>query len=167
MKRGALGILAIPALAAALAVLPAAGRAQPSPIVRQLVPPSDREMTSIDTRPVDMEVRIIRASNDGKGIDKDLDDLKDRLSTLKFNSYKLVSTRKLKLPPSVDGSVDLPNGKVFRVRNPRVEGDRARMTVDVSDVVLKIALLNGGTIMLGGFGSESDGELILAVSAKF
>jgi hypothetical protein len=114
-----------------------------------------------------MEVRIIRASNDGKGIDKNLEDLKDRLSTLKFNSYKLLDTRRLTLQPSVDGSVDLPNGKVLRVRNPRIKGERAHMTVAVSDVVLKVALLNGGTIMLGGLGSEPEGELILAVSARF
>ena len=167
MKRGTLAVTAVLALAAALAALPVAGGAQPNPEVRQLIPPSDRELPAPDTRPVDMEVRIIRASNEGKGIDRDLDDLKDRLSTLKFDSYELVSTRKLKLEPSVDGSVDLPNGKVFRVRNPHVEGDRAHMTVDVADVVVKVSLLSGGTIMLGGLGREAQGELILAVSAKF
>jgi hypothetical protein len=117
--------------------------------------------------PVALSVKIILASNDGRGVDPALASLQDRLDKLKFNSYRLLSTKQLTLTPPNGGTVDLPNGQILRVEGVQIEGDRVNMTVSVANVVkTAISLANEGTFMLGGI-NEDRGELILAISAGF
>jgi len=115
---------------------------------------------------VNLQIKVIKASNDGSGVDNALDDLKDRFANLKFDSYRLVESRKLTLGPSIVGTVGLPNNKVLQMRQVRVDHGRARMTVTVSDVLLKVSLANGGTVILGGL-DANNGEILVAISANF
>jgi hypothetical protein len=121
-----------------------------------------------DGEAVTLEVRIIRASNEGGGVDQSLQDLRDRFARFSWTSYRLVSTRTIRLGPGAEGSVALPNGDVFRMRDMTLGGGRARMTVGTAAVVLKVSLADDGTVVVGGLkeaGGES--ELMVAVTADF
>ena len=119
-------------------------------------------------RIVNVEVRVIRASNEGSGVDPLLEDLRDRFARFNYKSYRLVDSRILRLGPELDGTVPLPNGDVFHLKDVKLGGRRARMTVGTSDVVLKVSLANHGTVVVGGL-KEGNGEseLMVAVTASF
>ncbi len=114
-----------------------------------------------------LDVKVIRASNDGSGIDPALGDLRSRLSNLKFNSYELVSSKSLNVEPPKGGKVSLPGGKVLQFGDVARADDRVQMDVSVANVVrTRVSLANHGTVMLGGI-DDANGELILAISASF
>jgi len=116
---------------------------------------------------VALDVTVIRASNDGTGVDPALGDLKSRLSSLKFNSYKRVSATSLNVEPPQGGNVTLPGGKVLQLAGVARSDDRVQMDVSVANVVrTRVSLANHGTVMLGGI-DDGNGELILAISASF
>jgi len=131
-------------------------------------PEEDAERPNKDQRIVNVEVRVIRASNEGSGVDPLLEDLRDRFARFNYKSYHLVDSRILRLGPELEGTVPLPNGDVFRLKDVKPGGHRARMTVGTSDVVLKVSLANGGTVVVGGL-KEGNGEseLMVAVTAQF
>ena len=117
--------------------------------------------------PVSFEIKIVLASNDGKGIDPALGALEGRLSSLKFDTYKLLGTKKLSLRPSSGGKVPLPGGKKLKLKNLQREGNRVRLTVAVKNVIhTQVSLANHGTVIVGGI-DDPGGELILAISANF
>ena len=160
MRRGAFAALAILVLVLLLAAVPSGARAgagDPGVIKAE----KDEEIVSV-------EVRVIRASNEGTEVDSLLQDLRDRFARFSWKSYKLVDSRILRLGPDGEGTVPLPNGDVFRLHGVTFGDGRVRMTVGTEDVVLKVSLADDGTVVVGGL-KEGGGEteLMVAVTASF
>jgi len=160
MRRGAFVALAVSVFAMLLATVPTGTWAKDKD--------RDVEHPDGDEEAVTVEVRIIRASNEGGGVDPSLQDLRDRFARFSWTSYRLVGTRTLRLGPGEEGSVPLPNGDVFRLRDMTLGGGRARMTVGTAAVVLKVSLADDGTVVVGGLKEGGgDSELMVAVTADF
>jgi len=160
MRKGVFAALIAPVLVLLLAAVPKGGRAADSY--------PDVEKPDKDKGIVSMEVRVIRASNEGSGVDPLLQDLQDRFARFSWKSYKLVDTRIIRLGPDAEGTVPLPNGDVFRLRDVKLDGGRARMTVGTNAVTLKVSLADDGTVVVGGLKEGGgDSELMVAVTASF
>ena len=160
MRRGAFAALAVPVLVLLLAAVPMGARAGDGD------PGVDK--AEKDGEIVSVEVRVIRASNEGTEVDPLLQDLRDRFARFSWKSYKLVDARILRLGPDGEGTVPLPNGDVFRLHDVTFGDGRVRMTVGTEDVVLKVSLADNGTVVVGGL-KEGGGEteLMVAVTASF
>jgi len=158
MRRGAFAALAVPVLVLLLAAFPSGARAGDPGVIKA---EKDEEIVSV-------EVRVIRASNEGTEVDPLLQDLRDRFARFSWKSYKLVDARILRLGPDGEGTVPLPNGDVFRLHDVTFGDGRVRMTVGTEDVVLKVSLADNGTVVVGGL-KEGGGEteLMVAVTASF
>lgn len=160
MRRRGFAALAVPLLVLLLAAVPkGTWAADKNP---------DDEKAGSDGRIVSVEVRVIRASNEGGSVDPLLEDLRDRFARFSWKSYKLLDTRILRLGPEGEGTVPLPNGDVFRLHDVTLGGDRVHMTVGTSAVVLKVSLADDGTVVVGGLKEGGgDSELMVAVTASF
>lgn len=177
-RGGTLRILVAATAAVALWAAPGAGAGERTPVrvahlgPHLLVEPGARAglwdiSAWAQEANIAVDVKVIRASNDGTGVDPALGELRSRLSSLKFNSYKLLSTKSLNVRPPNGGNVPLPGGRVLQFEDVSRADNRVQMNVSVADVVsTRVSLANHGTVMLGGI-DDDDGKLILAISASF
>jgi hypothetical protein len=121
---------------------------------------------------VQTRVRIIGASNVGSSIDPSLRDVHDQLGTLfNFTSYRLLRDLNLHLVGNQPAEVPVHKGRSMEVtligeyRNT-VEL-RIRIKRDGMNILdTQVRLSQGRTILIGG-PKHGEGEIILAISARF
>ena len=160
MRRRTFAAMAVPVLVMSLAAVPTGAWAKDE--AGDVGRPDGNEES------VRVEVRVIRASNEGSDVDPRIRDLQDRFKRFSWKSYTLLDTRTIRLAPGGEGTVSLPNGDVFRLRNVTLGGGRAHMTVGTSTVVLQVSLADDGTVVVGGLKEAGDtSELMVAVTADF
>jgi hypothetical protein len=124
-----------------------------------------------DDAPVTLTVQVIHASNQGTAVDPALAKIKSQLSSLKFNSYRLLETHPLVTKLGVKHTVALPGGRTLELYPYGLSGGSLELLVTIVDGAKRILdttvrLPNHGTIVVGG-PAHGDGVLIVALSGSF
>jgi len=123
-------------------------------------------------QPAACDVVEIQASNDPGGVDPDLNDVKGKLSGLKWTSYKQLARQKLTAPHKKPVSGELTNGgKVTLLYKDKLsEGKRPRLRfgVDVEDkggtqIVSTTTTFDSGDWVLISGEADAKGAYILAI----
>jgi hypothetical protein len=129
-----------------------------------------RLVSAADT-PVTLTVQVIHASNQGASVDPALAKITSQLSSLKFNSYRLLDTHPLATKLGAKHTVALPGGRTLVLYPYGLSGGSLELLVTITDGAKRILdttvrLPNHGTIVVGG-PAHGDGVLIVALSGSF
>ena len=120
---------------------------------------------------VGVEIRVILASHQAKGIDARLQDIQKNLGTLfNYSSYRLLQERSFLLSKGQIDQLPLADNKELYIQLIQEQGGIAEIGVEILRAgrgIFKTTakLKKGGTLLIGGPKHE-DGVLILAISAQ-
>lgn len=123
-------------------------------------------------QPASCDVIEIQASNDGSGIDPKLNDVKGKLSGLKWTGYKQLARQKVSAPHKKPVDVKLINGGTLTLlyKDKLSDGKRPRLRfgVDVTDkggtqIVSTTTTFDSGDFFLITGEPEDNGVYILAI----
>lgn len=121
--------------------------------------------------PLTLTVQVIHASNQGTAVDPALAKIRSQLSSLKFNSYRLIETHPLATNVGAKHTVTLPGGRTMELYPYGLSGGSVELLVTITDGAKRlldttVRLPNHGTIVVGG-PTHGDGVLIVALSGSF
>jgi hypothetical protein len=103
--------------------------------------------------PSDLKVRVIRASNTGKGVDAKLADLAKELAALKFDTLELADEASFKLEVGAQGRMQMPGKEWMTVKSESVAPDgKLRLAIAVEKLEFKavVAVDAGATVAVRG-----------------
>lgn len=135
-----------------------------------ILAPSDAAAAAADA-PVAVEVGVVLASNDGKGVDPALANISDKLRKMfPYTSYKMLDRLEKTLAYGETGEFALPGQRVMRVTPSAGGGNKVRLGVQVMEgsrnlLTTTLGLSRGGMVLLAG-PSYQNGVLILILSAN-
>lgn len=113
---------------------------------------------------VEVEVMVSHISDGPGGIDARGQALHEKLKgQFRYQSLKVLQTRKLRLALDEVGSVALPNGKQVRVRPLSFDGGSALLAVDVGGSVKTDLKVRKGHLVVIGAEREGDGKLVVSL----
>jgi hypothetical protein len=120
---------------------------------------------------VGVEIRVILASHQAKGIDARLQDIQKNLGTLfNYSSYQLLQERSFLLAEGRSDQLPLADNKELHIQLIQEQGGTAEIAVEIlrggkSIFKTTAKLKKGGTLLIGG-PKHDDGVLILAIAAQ-
>ncbi len=122
-------------------------------------------------REMQIGVRVILASHQGKGVDASLQNIQRKLSNLfNYSSYRLLQEHSFLLAQDQTGQLPLTEKKELRVRLLQEQGGTVEIDVEIlregkGIFKTKAKLKKGGILLIGG-PRHKEGVLILAISAQ-
>jgi len=121
---------------------------------------------------MNVRLRVIVASNDGRAVDPSLRDLHNQLGSLfSFTSYRLIREDHLSLYPSLPAAIQARPGRFIEVTLLRQYAEGAELKIRViregRDILnTMVRLSRGRTVLIGG--PRYDGRVIIfALSARY
>lgn len=125
--------------------------------------------TAANAQEVKFSVRVLLASNTGKGIDAKIPaNISKHLNNsfgAKYSSFKLIGTHEVKVAVNKTGEVTLPDKSVLSLQFRDVQGKFIRLTMSIKDFRTTVRIRNGGLFFQAGH-KYQDGILILAITAS-
>jgi hypothetical protein len=121
--------------------------------------------------PVFVEVGAIYASNAGTSIDPDLGTIRGKLQSMfNYTSYRMLDRRRRSLSVGETGEFDLPGRRAMRATPLPAQGDKIRLSIEITDgsrklLTTTLGLRRGGMVLVGGPAHQA-GVLILTISAE-
>jgi hypothetical protein len=114
---------------------------------------------------VALVVEVVRASNDGSGVDAGLERMRDQFakSGITYKSYRRLSQEHLLLSAGRPAEQKLPNGKTASLTLLEVKAGAAQVSVSVPPVQTVTTLGREGSVYLQA-GPHAGGVLILVLS---
>ena len=122
--------------------------------------------------PIQLEVKVIIASNKPGDIDSSLENLiKELKKVFRYSSYQLLGRSKLILKSNKKGSVSLPENRVMTIIPKGVRGDRVELELEIlkdKSIIFQtvIKLKNRSSITIGG-PEYQGGNLLFNIFASF
>ena len=120
---------------------------------------------------VSVDVGAIYASNEGTSIDPALGTIRGKLrSMFNYTSYRMLDRKRRSLPVGETGEFDLPGQRTMRATPLPSQGDKVRLSIQISEgprklLTTTLGLRRGGMVLVGG-PSHQAGVLILLISAQ-
>jgi hypothetical protein len=114
---------------------------------------------------VALVVEVVRASNDGSGVDAGLEGMRDQFakSGITYKSYRRLSHEHLSLTAGKPAVQKLPNGKTASLTLLGVKAGAAQVSVSVPPVQTVTTLGREGSVYLQA-GPHTGGVLILVLT---
>jgi len=129
--------------------------------------------TSVAFAQVQTQLRVIRASNVGQGVDPSLKELHNELKTLfNFTSYRLLRDENLNLSLNQPVSISARERRIIMEitlmgRHKNVAELRIRVNREGTEILnTQVRLSPGRTVLVGG-PKHGEGVIIYALSARF
>jgi hypothetical protein len=121
-------------------------------------------------------IYVIEASNEGQGVDPQIQHLvKEFRGAFRYSSYQLVTKIPRRLEPGEKEEVNLPGHREMQLQMQGYENDRISLKVRIREKAEKgrhrdvlnteFRIIEGGTIVIGGY-EYQNGKLLVAISAK-
>jgi hypothetical protein len=130
--------------------------------------------TSTALAEVQVRLRVIGASNEGKSIDPSLKDIYKELGSLfSFTSYRLFRDENLRLSPNQPVSISTRRGRLIEVTLVGMQKDVAELRIRVvreeKEILnTQVRLFPGRrTVLIGGGPRQREGVIIYALYARF
>ena len=120
---------------------------------------------------VSVEVGAVYASNEGTSIDPALGTIRGKLQSMfNYTSYRMLDRKRRALLVGEAGEFELPGRRTMRATPLPAQGDKVRLSVQISDgprqlLTTTLGLRRGGMVLVGG-PSHQAGVLILIISAE-
>ena len=140
-----------------------------------LLPYSAMAQEQGSSQKADIIIYVIEASNEGQGVDPQIQGLVKELGAFRYSSYKLVSKIPRQLRSGEKESVSLPGNRQMQLQMQGAEGNRVKLKVKITEkseeqrsrdiLNTEFRIIEGGTIMIGGY-DYRNGKLFVAISAK-
>lgn len=114
---------------------------------------------------VDVVANLVVASNQGNTLQPpSLAKMRAEFAKkgLKFTSYRLLSTRTVKVTRTGVAELPLPNTSVAKLRLLDLKQDKATISIELNKIESKIQLGKEGSVFVHG-GKHENGELIVAL----
>lgn len=120
---------------------------------------------------VSVDVGAVYASNEGTSIDPALGTIRGKLQSMfNYTSYRMLDRKRRSLAVGETGEFELPGGRSMRATPLPAEGNKVRLSIQISDgqrklLATTLGLSRGGMVLVGG-PSYRSGVLILIISAE-
>ncbi|MCR4310877.1 MAG: hypothetical protein NUW14_12825 [Deltaproteobacteria bacterium] len=120
---------------------------------------------------VSVDVGAVYASNEGTSIDPALGTIRGKLlSMFNYTSYRMLDRQRRTLSVGEAGEFELPGRRTMRATPLPAQGDKVRLSIQISDgprklLTTTLGLRRGGMVLVGG-PSHQAGVLILIISAE-
>ena len=122
--------------------------------------------------PIQLDVKIILASNKTGNIDSSLENLiRELKKVFRYSSYQLLGQNRLSLKSNNKGNVSLPENRVMTIIPKGVNGNRVTLELEIlkdKSLIFQtvIKLKNGSSITIGG-PEYHGGNLLFNIFASF
>ncbi len=120
---------------------------------------------------VSVDVGAVYASNEGTSIDPVLGTIRGKLQSMfNYTSYRMLDRKRRSLAVGETGEFELPGGRSMRATPLPAQGNKVRLSIQISDgqrklLATTLGLSRGGMVLVGG-PSYRSGVLILIISAE-
>ena len=120
---------------------------------------------------VAVDVGAVYASNEGTSIDPALRTIRGKLQSMfNYTSYSMLDRKRRTLSVGETGEFELPGRRTMRAILLPAQGDKVRLSIQISDgsrklLATTLGLRRGGMVLVGG-PSHQAGVLILIISAE-
>lgn len=120
---------------------------------------------------VSVDVGAVYASNEGTSIDPALGTIRGKLQSMfNYTSYRMLDRKRRSLAVGETGEFELPGRRSMRATPLPAEGNKVRLSIQISDgqkklLTTTLGLNRGGMVLVGG-PSYQAGVLILIISAE-
>jgi hypothetical protein len=119
-----------------------------------------------DASEVELDVRVIYATQEKGVIDPDCRDLQKRLP-MTFGSCQIVQSERFRLEPGDPAQFELPTGRPVRMLPVSVIGPHLHLQFEMSGVMnTRLQLVSGTPVIVGGERHDR-GQLILELTPNF
>lgn len=117
---------------------------------------------------VSVEVHAIAASNDGEGVDDELEDMADKLQKVfgNYSTFEQVETTTIEVDKGEQKSVQLPQGSTLQVTFHGFADDLIKLGINVGDKLSTTLRASSGSTFFQAGLEYGDGILILAITPE-